>query len=302
MAVGQLSVESSAIAASVRRTVALVRRRGYALAPARLGELCLGGSIPESEVRRAVATERELALVEGLVVERGAAGAVPAIRARADGHRESSAGYVEMTRAFVRRLVTVAPFVTAVSIAGSLASGGFRTSDDVDLNVIVEDGYRHLAYLVVNVLGLVHAMRHRTKPVDDLTRRPLAPRLMTVNLILERSECRPLARVDEDMAFELLVAEPVFGVEAFRELVADNSALLDHFPQLATKQAPLTVERPGRRASAWLYPRVLDAPARHIGRTAWRYMQWTRRHRPAALARVEFVRATMRPYTLFDDE
>jgi len=104
------------------------------------------------------------------------------------------------------------------------------------------------------------------------------------------------------MAFELLVAEPVFGVEAFRELVADNSALLDHFPQLATKQAPLIVERPGRRASAWLYPRVLDAPARHIGRTAWRYMQWTRRHRPAALARVEFVRATMRPYTLFDDE
>jgi hypothetical protein len=29
-------------------------------------------------------------------------------------------------------------------------------------------------------------------------------------------------------------------------------------------------------------------------------MQWTRRNRPDALARVAFVRATMRPYTLFD--
>jgi hypothetical protein len=29
-------------------------------------------------------------------------------------------------------------------------------------------------------------------------------------------------------------------------------------------------------------------------------MQWTRRRHPGALARVEYVRSTMRPYTLFD--
>jgi hypothetical protein len=30
-------------------------------------------------------------------------------------------------------------------------------------------------------------------------------------------------------------------------------------------------------------------------------MQWTRRGRPEALARVAFVRRTMRPYALFDE-
>jgi hypothetical protein len=30
-------------------------------------------------------------------------------------------------------------------------------------------------------------------------------------------------------------------------------------------------------------------------------MQWTRRNRPEAIARVAFVRSTMRPYALFDD-
>jgi hypothetical protein len=30
-------------------------------------------------------------------------------------------------------------------------------------------------------------------------------------------------------------------------------------------------------------------------------MQWTRRQRPEALARVAFVRRTMRPYALFDE-
>jgi len=42
---------------------------------------------------------------------------------------------------------------------------------------------------------------------------------MTANLILERSQCLPLERQDEDMAFELLVSECVFGFESMRELI-----------------------------------------------------------------------------------
>src|SRR5207237_531690 len=143
----------------------MLRRRGYALTPARLAAVCLGGPLPESEVRWAV-------------------GADPC----------------------------------------------------------------PLASVVVNVLGVVHAMRHRAKAVDDLTRRPVAPRLMTVNLVLERSQCRPLARQDEDMAFELVMAEPVFGLGALNDVVTENPALLEHFPQLADLAAPLLIGTP-RRAS-----------------------------------------------------
>lgn len=253
----------------------------------------------EQEVRWAAAAHADLALAEGLVVERIAEGEACSIRARAEGHGAASAEYMAMTIAFIRRLVAAAPFIQAVSIAGSLASGGFRASDDVDLNLIVEDGHRHLAYVVVNLLGLLHALGHRAKPVDDLTRRPVAPRLMTVNLVLERSQCRSLARQDEDMAFELLMAEPVFGLEALKDVVAANPALLEHFPQLVDRPAPLLIEAPRRVSPRW-YPAWLDAPARILGETAWRYMQWTRRNHPAALARVAYVRATMRPYTLFD--
>jgi hypothetical protein len=270
------------------------------VSPARLGELCLGGAISESEVRWTVASHPDLAISEDLVVERDALDQVEAIRARAASHGGDSAAYIPMTLDFVRTLATLAPFVRSVSIAGSLASGGFRASDDVDLNLIVDDGHRHLAYVMVNFLGVLHAMRHRSKPVDDLTRRPIAPRLMTANLILEHSQCLPLARQDEDMAFELLVPEPVFGMEMWRELVQANEPLLEHFPQLAHKRAPLLIDSPPRRAPASLYPALLDGPAELLGRAAWRYMQWTRRNRPHALARVAYVRATMRPYTLFD--
>jgi hypothetical protein len=158
-----------------------------------------------------------------------------------------------------------------------------------------------MAYVAVNVLGLLHALAHRAKPVDDLTRRPIAPRLMTANLILEVSQCRPLQRQDADMAYELLVAEPVFGLEAIDDVLDSNPGLLDHFPQLANKRAPLQIYPPRWRMPASLFPMFLDGAARRIGLGAWRYMQWTRRRHPEALERVAFVRSTMRPYTLFDE-
>jgi hypothetical protein len=101
------------------------------------------------------------------------------------------------------------------------------------------------------------------------------------------------------MAFEFLIGEPVFGLEAVDEVLEANPALLEHFPQLASKPAPLLIRR-ARRLPKVFYPRLLDPSARILGRAAWRYMQWTRRERPEALARVAYVRSTMRPYTLFD--
>ena len=297
---GYSTARSTSTSDRVHETVTLLQRRGYALKPARLAVLCLGGPISESEVRWAVAASPDLAVVEDLVVDRPAAARVDAIRSRALAHDADADHYLRMTVRFVRTLLAAAPFIRSVSIAGSLASGGFRASDDVDLNLIVDDGYRHLAYLAVNVLGLFHALAHRAKPVDDLTRRPLAPRLMTANLILERSQYHPLARQDEQMAFELLMAEPVFGMDEVHDLIDANPALLVHFPQLALKPAPLLIDRPVRRLPSALFPRRLDGAARVIGQAAWRYMQWTRRHRPDALARVAYVRSTMHPFALFE--
>src|SRR5207302_10143554 len=219
---------------------------------------------------------------------------------RADSHGENAERCLPVALNFIRALVRTCPYVLSVSIAGSLASGGFLPSDDVDLDLVVEDGYRHLAYVALNVLGLAHALRHRGKPVDAHTARPLAPRLMTANLVLERSACFPLLRQDEDMAYELFSSRPVVHGAFLATLLEANPRLAGHFPQLARRPA---FEAPDARSRVpgWLYPRSLDRPARALGGAAWRYMQWTRRNSPEALARVAFVRATMRPYALFDD-
>jgi hypothetical protein len=288
------------LAGRLERTAAILARRGYAVGPARLGQLCLGGPLTETEVLAQVAASPVLALREGLVVAAGLQGSAAAIARRSSTHAEHAARCLPQAFRFVRLLVRLCPFVLSVSIAGSLASGGFLPSDDVDLNLVVEDGHRHLAYVALNVLGIAHALRHRGKPVDTHTRRPLAPRFMTANLILERSQCFPLARQDEDMAYELLVSRPVHGIALWRQVIATNPGLTEHFPQLDQRRFPDAL-RVLPALPGWLFPQALDAPARSVGRAAWRYMQWTRRHRPEALARVAYVRRTMHPYALFDE-
>jgi hypothetical protein len=284
----------------LERTVAILERRGYAVTPARLGELCVGGALPESEVCEALAAGRQLSLREGLVLSPALAGSAAAISRRAAAHADNAARCLPVALGFVRALVRLCPYVLSVSIAGSLASGGYLASDDVDLNLIVEDGKRHLAYVAINLLGIAHAVRHRGKPVDTHTQRPVAPRFMTANLIVERSQCFPLHRQDEDMAYEFMASIPVAGTALWRQVVATNPGLSEHFPQLEERRFP-TVLRDRPLVPGWLFPAALDAPAEALGRVAWRYMQWTRRRRPEALARVAFVRSTMRPYALFDE-
>jgi hypothetical protein len=281
-------------------TVAVLERRGYAVPPARLGQLCLGGPVGTGEVLMAVETSERLALRDGLVVTPGLEARAPAIARRSAAHAGNSAQYLPVTLRFVRTFVRLCPFVLSVSIAGSLASGGFLATDDVDLNLIVEDGHRHLAYVAINLLGIAHALPHRRKPVDTHSSRPLAPRFMTANLILERSQCFPLARQDVDMAHELLCSQPVYGVALWHQVVATNPGLCEHFPQLESRRFPDAL-RQAPLLPGWLFPAALDRPAEWLGRAGWRLMQWTRRRRPEALARVAFVRQTMRPYALFEE-
>lgn len=298
--VAQAAPPAEGVRDRLERTAAILERRGYAVTPARLGELCLGGPVPEQEVRAALVTSGRVALGHGLALPLGLTTAAPAISSRAGSHELNASGCLLLATRFVRILVRLSPYVLNVSIAGSLASGGFLLTDDVDLNLIVEDGYRHVAYVALNLLGLAHSLRHRRKPVDAHTMRPVAPRFMTANLILERSQCFPLLRQDEDMAYEFLASQPVYGLALWHQVVAANPRLSEHFPQLADRRFRSVVrERPV--LPRWLFPAAFDPPAAMLGRAGWRYMQWTRRMRPEALARVAFVRETMRPYALFDD-
>jgi hypothetical protein len=298
MAVGVAAARADSSDARLARTAALLEERGYAVSADRLAALCVGGQVTLADVKLAAATGA-LELRDGLALRRGARLATERIAERAHRHRVESIAYRVETERFAAALVRWLPFVRSVALAGSLASGGFVETDDVDLNLVVADGRRHTAYAVVNLLGMIHALRHRGKPVDASSARPVAPRVMTVNLVVEEGRAGPFARTDPQMALELLLSQPLAGRAVARRIALANPALLAHFPQLAARDGEAVAEPPAR-LPAWLFPAPLDQVARVAGLAAWSWLQWTRRRQPEALARVAYVRTTMRPYTLFD--
>jgi hypothetical protein len=177
-----------------------------------------------------------------------------------------------------------------------MSSGGFVESDDVDFNLFVQDGARYTAYLMANILALGFALAHRKRPTDEHTRRLFLPKLMSINVIWSDGDTRPFVRQDAPMALELLLSRPLTGVAYYQQMLARNPWLIAYFPQLFPARVG-EWEAPRTRFT----PRWLEYSARSLTYWGWRWVMWTRRHNPAALERVAYIRRCQSPYALFED-
>src|SRR3981081_669306 len=95
--IGHSPAQTSSVVERVRRTVALLSRRGFALDAENLGAVCLGGGVSERDVRWAVAASPDLAGGRGPGLRRADPIRAGAIRQRADAHDSDAPQYLQMT-------------------------------------------------------------------------------------------------------------------------------------------------------------------------------------------------------------
>ncbi|MHB8605880.1 MAG: hypothetical protein ACYDCK_11560, partial [Thermoplasmatota archaeon] len=152
------------VASRVARTVELIAERGYALTPERLGALALGGRLHADEVLAVVDTDARLALVDGRVVPRERATLAAESRARQESGSTARVAAERLAREYATALRRAAPSVRAVLVSGSLASGGWSPGDDVDVSLVVDDGTKHLCYLVALGVAARFGLRSRASP------------------------------------------------------------------------------------------------------------------------------------------
>ncbi len=217
--------------------------------------------------------------------------------------------YLGVAREFAAELASLCPFVKAIAVCGSLATGGFSEEDDIDFNIVTEDGARYITYLMANLLGLRYSFRMRGKPTDRLHQMPLFPKVICVNVIVEESWATPFVRQDEQMAFELLLSRPLHGAEYFRKLLASNSWLSSYFPQIYRKAQGEEVTPANTLLKSALrlccrprlIRRLVDTVCRAISWAFYQYVHWSRRGDPEAVERIEFIRRVKEPYEVFQD-
>ncbi len=282
----------------VYATLALIERRGYSVRLECLAECLVGGPVTVEALKTVVEASPGLYLDSGLVhTDHLDPTRVRRSLERQQAHTENCRGYWPAVRAYVEQLVARAPQIRCVTLAGSMAAGGFLESDDIDFNLFVEDGTRYTTYLEANLLALGFSLRHRQRPTDAHTRRFPFPKLMSINVIWLDSDTRPFVRQDGPMALELFLSRPLWGEDYFHNVLGCNRWLDDYFPQFQAERYLCPCPRT-RSRQVWMQWRErLSYFATYWG---WRWVMWARRNNPEALLRVEQVRRYQSPYAFFE--
>lgn len=293
----------------VRRTLALMHRWGYAPRIDALAAQLLGGPAREVDVRAILNHHRGFSLRGDFACLAGSEGFLRRSedRIRLSGPLAEEAW--DIARDYTRDLVRSCPFVQVVGVSGSLASGGFGASDDIDFDLVARSGSKYTVYLVAHLVGLKYALRYRKRKLDELHHTPLLPKITCINVVWTEDQIRPFERRDENMAFELVRCIPVVGTDRFLDALQANPWIEGFFPQVRGRvfgeEAPSGRNVLGRVLEAVLrnpsMAALLERVSRRIAWRLYRGVQGSRSRNPTAKARMDFLRRAKYPYEVFQD-
>lgn len=278
-----------------------MHRWGYAPRLETLAGELLGGPIEAELLESACGASSRLKIRDGFVCLVGFERLLDESRHRVRINHLANSRARAIAEEFSRSLVRLAPFVDCVALSGSVASGGYVPTDDIDLDLFVRNGTKYLAYAMALGLGALVALRHG----DGVSIR----KIICINVIWTRAQTQPFERNDEALAFELQHCRPLIGQAHFGDVIRKNAWVRGYFPQIARESG-----EDARRPEPSLLGRLLDwitdrprmlARVERVARAAtygvYTFAHWLRRNDRAAMERLNFLKRAKYPYEVFQD-
>lgn len=210
-------------------TLKLVEERGYNLTLNALSEKLVGGKVNPEELKHCF---KQMVDVEydGFFVARKGNLQSEKCRRRIISNKKLQNRYLTIAHEFLADFLKLCPWVKCVLIAGSMASEGLSKEDDIDLDIIVEDGTKYSTWL----LGLILCFRYSLKYRKEFSVRwfnSLA-RVICLSVIWESHQTGPFLRNDGQLAYELLTVKVLYNNKYFRRILKMNPWVNTWFPQL----------------------------------------------------------------------
>ena len=301
---------SATLEGRIVHTLRIANRWGYGLAAEDLPRLLYGGPEGGGDVAATLRVSPAIAYRDGFATLRERDDLIAKSVARRASNGALTALYFGIAEDFARDLLRYSPFVRAIAVSGSTASGGLDAGDDVDFNLFAEDGTKYGVYLAALLLGVKYSLRHGRRFGRGASFLGLLRKVTCVNVVWTESECGPFVRQDEFLGFELLRSVPIAGNAYFARTLEANPWITDHFPQIfervhadrVTAPPPSLLARLQRRiARSPRGRRLLDRTARGIAAVLHRVVDLTRERDPEATARTSFLRRVKFPYDVFQD-
>lgn len=296
-----MGAQEASLRDRVGRTLEIMASRGYNPTVARLSRMLLGGPIDEGELHRALGSMADVNVEDGFVYLDGMR-FVDKCKVRVKSNGRFLGAYHRIAEEYTADLVGLCPWVRCVMLVGSAATGGLCQGDDLDLNVVVDDGRKYTTLAMSTVLNRRYALSHGTEIGFDPPPPYRLPMFMCMNIIWEDREAHPFRRQDAQMAYELASAEVLHGHDYFESMLRSNPWVVEHFPQArnggshsANRARPRRDVRRGGNPEG-LVERVLRGALFGYDRVVRLYLSG----RPGVLEQVDRYERLKRPYGLYD--
>ena len=300
----------SSLEERVVTTLRIANRWGYGLAGDDVARLLYGGPVDAPDVLSALASSRAIVFRDGIATLSGREDLIEKGLSRRRSNNGLASLYFGIAEDFARDLLRHSPFVRAIAVCGSTASGGLEAGDDVDFNLFVEDGTKYIVYLMAVLLGVKYSLLHRRRFGRGTSLLGILRKVTCVNVVFIESDARPFVRQDAFLAFELLRSIPIAGTMDFARTLESNPWLRIHFPQIFNR---VFADRVGPQPRSLLGKvqrgiaasprgrRLLDGACRRIAAAIHRVVRLSRERDPEAMARLAFLRRVKFPYDVFQD-
>jgi len=300
----------SSLEERVVTTLRIANRWGYGLAGDDVARLLYGGPVDAPDVLSALASSRAIVFRDGIATLSGREDLIEKGLSRRRSNNGLASLYFGIAEDFARDLLRHSPFVRAIAVCGSTASGGLEAGDDVDFNLFAEDGTKYIVYLMAVLLGVKYSLLNRRRFGRGTSLLGILRKVTCVNVVFMESHARPFVRQDAFLAFELLRSIPIAGTMDFARTLESNPWLRIHFPQIFNR---VFADRVGPQPHSLLGKvqrgiaasprgrRLLDGACRRIAAAIHRVVRLARERDPEAMARLAFLRRVKFPYDVFQD-
>ncbi len=178
-----------------------------------------------------------------------------------------------------------------------MASGVITKGDDIDFDIVVSDDNKYTTYLMALWLGMRYSIRYRKMAQVRYFR--ILPKLICINVVWEESQVLPFSRRDEQVAYEIMNTEVVFGQEFFDTLISNNPWITEFFPQVREK-GPLVIRIDKERKVGKKVARWREKLSRLMIIFMFRAVRLSRFFDRKRRARMDRVEKAKYPYGLFD--
>lgn len=286
----------------VERTLRIMASRGYNPTLGHLSRMLLGGPVDVSDLGRAIGSMPGVNVEDGFVFLDGMR-YVDRCRVRVESNGRFQNAYRRIAEEYTADLVRQCQWVRCVMLVGSTATGGLSQGDDLDLNIVVEDGRKYTTLAMSTILNRRYALRHGAEIGFDPNPPYRLPIFMCLNIIWEDREAHPFRRQDSQMAYELASAEVLHGHDYFEDMLRSNPWVEDHFPQVHNGGPTSPDRRAGARREATSGARPEGLLERILRGALFSYDRIVRIYlsdRPGVLDKVDHYERLKHPYGLYD--